>query len=646
MKSYQKILIIGESTLTMKIKKITDFKNIDDLQEQAISFIKEKLEQINCALCVTPVGTGKTRIAANCIEQYLSQTGDNKQKYILILCPSEDIIDDSWETELTRKNIKHIKLDDENFAAFKLKKSRKFIGPKSVNERVFLLTYAMFSHPDEDGQNNVDFFINNPPDFVIIDEVHNISNTANDDTKLSRNVLFKVAYKKCLGLTATPLVNIEEEISRIAEILMKTKFILTEKKELFYTFSFIVNGEHENHFRTDTILFLPLHNSIESKCSELLEEKNPLVTQPIISKLLLQGCIKSYDNKPIRLIPENSKTTKEQCLQLLIENIPPEDKIVIFDEYKDNLTFLSKQDWMKPYSPILYHGSLDDKKLKRNLTRFKNNKDCRIILATKAKAGTGLNLQIANHLIILTNPWTSKDIIQMEGRINRTNQKKHTFCYILTDLIDEKLQAIMRKNELAEEYIGKNSLSDHTKVSFNNVENFETDFIKWFIERKETLPVELNLTQFASKVIRKYHEDAIELINWLWNLNLETIEDSSYKQTEIKLLCSALLHIEIAQFTNDIKSCIESISERYEIRLNDSKQPYSDNSSFNKMYIEFIFSILEELRKYIVNPTGLEIDNLFVWKRYSYINKLEQTIENIDIKDLLHQLAQYNHSEK
>ena len=65
----------------MKIKKITDFKNMDDLQEQAISFIKEKLEQMNCALCVTPVGTGKTRIAANCIEQYLSQTGDNKQKY-------------------------------------------------------------------------------------------------------------------------------------------------------------------------------------------------------------------------------------------------------------------------------------------------------------------------------------------------------------------------------------------------------------------------------------------------------------------------------------------------------------------------------------------------------------------------------------
>ena len=45
MKSYQKILIIGESTLTMKIKKITDFKNIDDLQEQAISFIKEKFNK-------------------------------------------------------------------------------------------------------------------------------------------------------------------------------------------------------------------------------------------------------------------------------------------------------------------------------------------------------------------------------------------------------------------------------------------------------------------------------------------------------------------------------------------------------------------------------------------------------------------------
>jgi len=55
----------------------------------------------------------------------------------------------------------------------------------------------------------------------------------------------------------------------------------------------------------------------------------------------------------------------------------------------------------------------------------------RVLLTTRQEGGEGLNLQAANHLILINCWYTAKDIIQILGRIKRKGQMKPVYAYIL-----------------------------------------------------------------------------------------------------------------------------------------------------------------------------------------------------------------------
>ena len=119
---------------------------------------------------------------------------------------------------------------------------------------------------------------------------------------------------------------------------------------------------------------------------------------------------------------------------------------------------------MKGYNPVMYHGGLPDKKQHKNYEEFINNPDARIMLATEQIAGEGLNLQAANHIIILSYGWTPKDIIQISGRVKRLGQKKDVFIYILKAkasgqdevlIEDDQLSTIKSKHEEIENFLSK-----------------------------------------------------------------------------------------------------------------------------------------------------------------------------------------------
>jgi hypothetical protein len=52
-------------------------------------------------------------------------------------------------------------------------------------------------------------------------------------------------------------------------------------------------------------------------------------------------------------------------------------------------------------------------------------------LATRQEGGEGLNLQNANHLVLMNCWFTAKDVIQTFGRIKRKGQRKPVYAYLL-----------------------------------------------------------------------------------------------------------------------------------------------------------------------------------------------------------------------
>ncbi|KAF4547796.1 SNF2 family N-terminal domain-containing protein 4 [Elsinoe fawcettii] len=117
-----------------------------------------------------------------------------------------------------------------------------------------------------------------------------------------------------------------------------------------------------------------------------------------------------------------------------IRDRDPDADIIIMDEGYFNLVVvdiaISKME--DPPAVSYYNGRVHP--TERALIAEEFNKPCagcRIMLATRATGGQGLNLQGANHLIRLGPWWKTTWEIQAEGRLYRTGQLREVFIWIL-----------------------------------------------------------------------------------------------------------------------------------------------------------------------------------------------------------------------
>jgi SNF2 family DNA or RNA helicase len=96
--------------------------------------------------------------------------------------------------------------------------------------------------------------------------------------------------------------------------------------------------------------------------------------------------------------------------------------------------------------------------------KFQDDINCKVMLATSQKAGTGFTLTAASYAIFLDVPWTAAETIQCEDRIHRIGSSKPVFIYrlITKDTIDEKVEEIINVKEAMSDYIIDNNVSDNT----------------------------------------------------------------------------------------------------------------------------------------------------------------------------------------
>lgn len=427
-----------------------------DIQKEALEFIERNFKRGVNTLCATGVGSGKTRIACEVIKRHLTE----QKGYILVCCPSVTLIYSPWEETLSSLGMKTRILSDKEFHS-NIRRGSHCFNP--INRMTYLITYKMLISNTKQSFNTI-FFKNKPPSLIVFDEMHFLSNNANTD-KVSREHIAGIPAQRKLGLTATPMVNETAELACAAGILNGTSanddsgFLFSRKKTYDLTEC------------RQCIIGLPLSTDEYDTLNEIVRKiPNEFARMSISQKLLVTGSGK-YDCNTY--ICEDGKT-KSRALQEILCKIPKSDKIIVFDRQKEILNHLYRQQWMKGYNPVMYHGGLPDKKQHKNYEEFINNPDARIMLATEQIAGEGLNLQAANHIIILSYGWTPKDIIQMSGRVKRLGQKKDVFIYILKAkdsgqdevlIEDDQLSTIKSKHEEIENFLSK---YPETTVSLKN----------------------------------------------------------------------------------------------------------------------------------------------------------------------------------
>ncbi len=100
----------------------------------------------------------------------------------------------------------------------------------------------------------------------------------------------------------------------------------------------------------------------------------------------------------------------------------PEEKILVFTEYRDTLKYLVRLLEEEGFNPVVIHGSMamDERRESEKLFEKSGRK---IMVATEA-AGEGINLQFCHIMVNYDLPWNPNRIDQRIGRLHRYGQKR------------------------------------------------------------------------------------------------------------------------------------------------------------------------------------------------------------------------------
>ncbi len=153
---------------------------------------------------------------------------------------------------------------------------------------------------------------------------------------------------------------------------------------------------------------------------------------------------------------------KYSKLTELLEEIDIQaNKVIVWSGFINNIEWLGKI--LEQYSPQKIHGSIPIDARNESIRKFKENDDCRILLATPGAAKEGLTLTVANHAIFYDRGFSLDDYLQAQDRIHRISQTEKCFVHnlIAKDTIDEwvdiLLNAKYRAAQLTQGDISKNA---------------------------------------------------------------------------------------------------------------------------------------------------------------------------------------------
>ncbi|GAA5817786.1 hypothetical protein MFLAVUS_011342 [Mucor flavus] len=135
------------------------------------------------------------------------------------------------------------------------------------------------------------------------------------------------------------------------------------------------------------------------------------------------------------------------------------DKIVVVSQFVDVILKISEVLTASRIQFQTYHGGMSIFSRKAALQKFNHEPNVRVLIMSLKAGGVGLNLQRANHMIIMDRWWNPATMDQAIARIHRMTQIKETFIHtvVIKDSIEEGLMdnILDKKNALFQKIVGR-----------------------------------------------------------------------------------------------------------------------------------------------------------------------------------------------
>ena len=333
----------------------------------------------------------------------------------------------------------------------------------SAYQRHTFFTLCNYEQVVADGRKLLDAL---RPDVVILDEAQRIKNW---QTKTA-NAVKKLESQYAFVLTGTPLENRIDEIYSIIQFLdpdllgplfrFNREFYELDDRgrptgfrnldELARRVSSVMlrrrkeDVESELPGRTAKTFFVPMtetqtrdYEDYELYVRRLaaLAEKRPLTKDEFDRLQTFLACMRMVCDTPYILGDENRDCPKMEELERLLPDLleDPERKIIVFSEWVRMLELVRDYATSIGIEFAWHTGSVPQPRRRAEIRKFREDPDCRLFLSSES-GGVGLNLQVADTVINMDQPWNPA---RLEQRIARAWRKHQTRLVNVVNLVSE-----------------------------------------------------------------------------------------------------------------------------------------------------------------------------------------------------------------
>ncbi len=411
-------------------------------------------------LIADEMGLGKTIQAIAAAEIMARNFGVER---VLVVCPTS--LKHQWEREIQRFTERTAQV----ISGLRPKRFEQY-----SEESFFKITNYDTVHRDLEA---IDDWA---PDLVILDEAQRIKNW---ETRAARSVK-KIESPYCVVLTGTPLENRLEELISIVQFVDQQRLgptfrLLHEHQDREGGGAGRVVGYQnlDNIGKTlEPILLRRRKQEVLTELPERLEkqffvamtpeqrvlhEENREVVGRIVQKWRRYHFLSEQDKRRLMMCLQNMRMScnstylldkktdfgakTDEVAQLLDEMLEdPGTKVVIFSQWLGTHELIRRRLESRPWDHVFFHGGVPSGQRKGLVDRFREDPNCRVFLSTDA-GGVGLNLQHANVVVNMDQPWNPAVLEQRIGRVHRMGQSQpvRVVNFIASGTIEEGMLGVI-----------------------------------------------------------------------------------------------------------------------------------------------------------------------------------------------------------
>lgn len=201
-------------------------------------------------------------------------------------------------------------------------------------------------------------------------------------------------------------------------------------------------------------IYKEVYNGVMSDLQKIKFSNNPL------SMMIRLRQATGWTGILSQTVQESAKM--DRMVELIEEISASGQKTIVFSNW-ESMTEVAKEK-LKAYNPAYITGATKADDRMNEVTRFQNDKNCKVIIGTIGAMGTGLTLTAAQNVIFLDSPWNMALKTQAEDRAHRigTQGTVNVITLVCKNTIDERIEELVKKKgQIADALVdGKVSIDD------------------------------------------------------------------------------------------------------------------------------------------------------------------------------------------